>query len=117
MGVEFDNALKTLHARWAHMAQKGEVQVLRVLDADGQLVANAEMAVEDKAVKAHFVRCRNNASGPVEAEAAVEQWCAAVNERTIALKGSIEEGRFVFEEIGSGWGRERGGKYVKIEVG
>jgi hypothetical protein len=99
MGVDFDNALATMHEMWARKCQQGTSQVVRILDADGTMVANAELHCYDGTVREEFNRARNNVTADPAAQAALDAYCrAATLGEGVVLLGSVQDGRFTFEE-------------------
>jgi hypothetical protein len=99
MGVEFDNALATMHEMWAHKCERGESQIVRIVDADGNLVSNAELHCHDGVVREEFNRGKNNATASQDAQAALDAYCrAATIGEGVVLLGAVQNGRFNFPE-------------------
>lgn len=94
MGEALHNALSAGHRMWAQRCQQGHSQIVRILDRDGNFVANAELHSYGGLIKPEFNRAEDNRPASDEANAALDAWCDAVNEKRIPLNGSVEPDGF-----------------------
>ena len=101
MGEHFRNALATMSGRWARLCAEGVSQVVRVVDAQGTLVSNAELHAFDGRVEPEFNRGMWNGAPGAEADEALAAYCAAVNDRDIPLRGEVGADGFSFQQAPS----------------
>jgi hypothetical protein len=97
MGIQFSNALEIMHGRWAADCASGDSQIVRIEDADGNMVGNAEIkAFEGKVYSPNGALAGHNAPAPEPVRAALADWIEAVNAHDIVLNGDIGDDGFTF---------------------
>lgn len=97
LGTHFNNGLSAHHDIYAGFCVDGKCQIVRVMDPDGEMVANSELRVQRGDVKVMFTRGHNNeefAPGTPEMDA-VLNYVGAVNSKHVPVNLEIANDGFV----------------------